>query len=95
MTTEEMQQQINSMMPTPRQIVEHLDKEVETRKQAVVDKNKEAYMLGYKDAVEKACRWLDDNICDYYDTDYLSDFEILKEQRFGTMIEDLAKYMEG
>ena len=36
MTTEEMQKQIESMMPTPKQIVEDIDKKLEEKKEIIV-----------------------------------------------------------
>ena len=36
MTQEEMQKQIESMMPTPQQIVEHIDKELEEEREQIV-----------------------------------------------------------
>lgn len=36
MTQEEMQKQIESMMPTPQQIVEHIDKELEEKREQIV-----------------------------------------------------------
>ena len=37
MTIEEMQKQIESMMPTPQQIVKHIDKELEEKRERIVD----------------------------------------------------------
>ena len=36
MTTEEMQKQIESMMPTPKQIVESIDKKLEEKRERIV-----------------------------------------------------------
>ena len=36
MTTEEMQKQIESMMPTSHQVVEHIDKELEEKLERIV-----------------------------------------------------------
>ena len=36
MTTEEMQKQIESVMPTPKQIVDNIDKEIEEKRQRMV-----------------------------------------------------------
>ena len=36
MTQEEMQKQIKSMMPTQQQIVEHIDKELEEKRERIV-----------------------------------------------------------
>ena len=36
MTIEEMQKQIESMMPTPKQIVENIDKELEEKREQIV-----------------------------------------------------------
>lgn len=36
MTIEEMQKQVESMMPTPQQIVKHIDKELEEKRERIV-----------------------------------------------------------
>ena len=43
MTTEEMQKQIESMMPTPKQIVENIDKKLEESKGQIVRNILEKY----------------------------------------------------
>lgn len=46
-----------------------------------------------QELIDKACEWVEDNICDYIETDGWGDFEILKEIKFAEMAKDLRKAM--
>ena len=66
MTREEMQKQIESMMPTPQQIVESIDKKMEADDtqvgKALMYVADKCYKLGYRDAVDEAYKWLKDRV---------------------------------
>jgi len=81
MTIEEMQEEINKMIPTPEQVLEAIDKKF----------NKE-FISGYNRAIDDICNCIEDgDLWDYIKTDQLSDFEILKDIDFDNMKEDLQK----
>lgn len=52
---------------------------------------KEENSKGYNKAIEDICNWLEDNAWDYLETDYLSDFEILKKFEVAKLLEDIKK----
>lgn len=51
MTQEEMQKQIESMMPTPKQIVDSIDRKLEEKREAAAVKYAEKNHIWLKDAI--------------------------------------------
>lgn len=96
MTVEEMQAEIEKMIPTPEQILETLDKKIVQSENIIngltIFKYDEEYNKGYNDAIDDICNRIGDgDLWDYIKTSDLSDLEILKGIDFDNMKEDLQK----
>jgi len=96
MTVEEMQTEIEKMIPTSEQILEALDKKIVQSENIIngltIFKYDEEYNKGYNDAIDDICNRIEDgDLWDYIKTSQLSDFEILKGIDFDNMKEDLQK----
>jgi len=52
--------------------------------------NNDAYRLGYKDAVDKACKWLEKNVCNYEYSGGTCDSWFSASD----LVESFRKYME-
>lgn len=96
MTTEEIQEEINKLIPTPEQILEATDTKMFKLKN-IIDESiykdiTPEYKAGYNDAIDDIIMRLEDgDLWDYIETDYPSDFVILKGIDFDNLIEDLQK----
>lgn len=96
MTVEEMQVEIEKMIPTPEQVLKAIDTKMFKLKNIIDDsiyrEITPEYNTGYNDAIDDICNHIKDgDLWDYIKTDQLSDFEILKGIDFDNMIEDLKK----
>ena len=96
MTTEEMQKQIESMMPTPQQIVEHIDKELEEKREQIVDNilNKLAKKKGlvkyeYPDGFYCLCSPNHQELADKKHTEWLE-----RQRKAKPYIDEPLKYNE-
>jgi len=95
-TVEEMQAEIEKMIPTSEQILEAIDSKMFKLKN-IINENiyrdiTPEYNKGYNDAIDDICNHIEDgDLWDYIKTDQLSDFEILKGIDFDNMKEDLQK----
>ena len=96
MTVEEMQAEIEKMIPTPEQVLKAIDSKMFKLKN-IIDESiyrdiTPEYNAGYNDAIDDICNHIKDgDLWDYIKTNQLSDFEILKGIDFDNMIEDLQK----
>ena len=96
MTVEEMQVEIEKMIPTPEQVLDAIDTKMFKLKN-IIDESiykdiTPEYSAGYNDAIDDICNHIKDgDLWDYIKIDQLSDFEILKGIDFDNMIEDLQK----
>ena len=91
MNTEEMQKQIESMMPTPEQIVEHLDRKIEEAKRLYKTANSDQkYVLEslfpqlketeddrMRKNIKVALISMEDNLADFYSTHRTSQKELI------------------
>lgn len=95
MTVEEMQVEIEKMIPTPEQVLDAIDTKMFKLKnitdESIYRDITPEYSAGYNDAIDDICIWLEDNVWDYLETGYISDFEILKKFEVSKMIEDIEK----
>lgn len=93
MTIEEMQEEINKMIPTPEQVLEAIDKKLNIiKKTDPITKFNKEFISGYNRAIDDICNCIEDgDLWDYIKTSQLSDFEILKGIDFDNMKEDLQK----
>lgn len=93
MTIEEMQEEINKLIPTPEQVLEAIDKKLNIiKKTDPITRFNKGFISGYNKAIDDICNYIEDgNLWDYIKTSQLSDFEILKAIDFDNMIEDLQK----
>lgn len=74
---------------TQQEEIPYTKEEVEAMAKTIQQLRKEKQEL-----IDKACEWVEDNTRDYIETDYLSDFEILKEVKVSEMVKDLKKAIE-
>ena len=93
MTIEEMQEEINKMIPTPEQVLEAIDKKLNIiKKTDPITKFNKEFISGYNKAIDDICNRIEDgDLWDYIKTNQLSDFEILKDIDFDNMKEDKKK----
>ena len=94
MTVEEMQVEIEKMIPTPEQVLDAIDTKMFKLKN-IIDESiyrdiTPEYKAGYNDAIDDICNRIGDgDLWDYIKTSDLSDFEILKGIDLDNMREDL------